>query len=62
MLVGFTRKNTDCGSKMSGIYRIFVSSTFTNLEIKCKAVQRDVFPRPRELCLRQTVAFELATK
>lgn len=42
MLTDFTEKDLDYSSKMSRIYRILVSSTFTNLEIRREALEREV--------------------
>ena len=39
-------------------FRVFVSSTFSDLKAERDALQRDVFPRLRALCWRHGCRFE----
>src|SRR5207302_5191449 len=39
-------------------FRIFVSSTFSDLKAERNALQKDVFPRLRELCARDGCRFQ----
>ncbi len=39
-------------------FRIFVSSTFSDLKAERDALQREVFPRLRELCLQHGCRFQ----
>jgi hypothetical protein len=39
-------------------FRIFVSSTFTDLKEERNALQRYVFPRLRDLCMQHSCRFQ----
>jgi WD40 repeat protein len=40
------------------IFRVFVSSTFSDLKVERDVLQREVFPRLRELCLQRGCRFQ----
>ena len=42
-------------------FRIFVSSTFSDLRAERNALQKDVFPKLRELCMQHGCRFQSAS-
>lgn len=52
------RPGGSCIAKASRTFRIFVSSTFSDLKQERDALQREVFPRLRELCLQHGARFQ----
>ena len=46
------------GTRPSKTFRIFVSSTFSDLKAERDALQRFVFPRLRELCASRGARFQ----
>src|ERR1039457_1524975 len=52
----FSRRNTMPAS--SRTIRLFVSSTFSDLKAERDALQREVFPRLRQLCLSRGLRFQ----
>jgi len=49
---------TEEGTRPSKTFRIFVSSTFSDLKVERDALQRYVFPRLRELCASRGARFQ----
>ena len=49
---------TEEGKRLSKTFRIFVSSTFSDLKAERDALQRYVFPRLRELCASRGARFQ----
>jgi hypothetical protein len=45
-------------TQSSKTFRIFVSSTFTDLKEERNALQRYVFPRLRDLCMQHSCRFQ----
>ena len=44
--------------QLSKTFRIFVSSTFTDLKEERNILQRDVFPKLRKLCMEHGFRFQ----
>ncbi len=40
------------------MFRVFVSSTFSDLQVERDALQRDVFPKLRDLCRQHGARFQ----
>jgi hypothetical protein len=45
-------------AQASRTFRIFVSSTFSDLKEERNALQKEVFPRLRELCMQHGCRFQ----
>jgi hypothetical protein len=45
-------------AQATGTFRIFVSSTFSDLKAERNALQKHVFPRRRDLCMRHGCRFQ----
>src|SRR6266508_2040440 len=45
-------------ARINRTFRIFVSSTFSDLKEERNALQREVFPKLRELCLQHGCRFQ----
>jgi hypothetical protein len=45
-------------AQASRTFRIFVSSTFSDLKGERNALQKEVFPKLRELCMQHSCRFQ----